>query len=214
MKTKQCPICSKNFDPGPPSLKRIYCGLTCKHEGQRQKLRTGKPKQCPVCDMEFYVSPSKTRRCCSLKCSKEWTLLTKPICIVCGRPCNTGTRYCSMWCMSQSYKIRLRGPDNPNWKGGPDQRINSGVPQWLRMEVLKRDACTCQDCGVQCGNQLLHLHHIQPWINEKTRYDPENLETLCFSCHWIGKHGYKFNETMRNFARKTGCGIKYLDPAG
>lgn len=52
----------------------------------------------------------------------------------------------------------------------------------MRLEILQRDAFTCQGCGDK--ESTLHVHHIyytpgaEPWEE-----DAENLMTLCETCH-------------------------------
>ena len=57
-------------------------------------------------------------------------------------------------------------------------------PRWQkkRLEILKRDHWTCQECGDK--KSTLHVHHIyyeenkMPW-----EYKNNSLITLCGSCH-------------------------------
>lgn len=57
-------------------------------------------------------------------------------------------------------------------------------PKWQRkrLEILERDAFTCQDCG--SSTNTLHVHHtyyerkLKPWD-----YPNESLRTLCETCH-------------------------------
>lgn len=44
----------------------------------------------------------------------------------------------------------------------------------------------CAACGY---DKDIQVHHIQPWhINERLRYDSENLVTLCQPCHFRYGH--------------------------
>lgn len=51
--------------------------------------------------------------------------------------------------------------------------------------VRKRDKWQCQRCGKQYreGDQGLHCSHFYGRTRESTRFDPENCDALCFSCH-------------------------------
>ncbi len=58
-----------------------------------------------------------------------------------------------------------------------------------RKKILKRDKYTCQDCGDRrkftdlfFGKLELHIHHKKP-VAEGGTNAPDNLITLCFSCH-------------------------------
>jgi len=60
-------------------------------------------------------------------------------------------------------------------------------PNWdeLSSKIYQRDNYTCQDCGAQggyAGDVELHAHHITPKSQGGT-HEPENLITLCASCH-------------------------------
>ena len=49
--------------------------------------------------------------------------------------------------------------------------------------LFRRDEYTCQECG-QVGGKL-NSHHIKSWIHFlESRYDINNGETLCLSCHY------------------------------
>lgn len=55
-----------------------------------------------------------------------------------------------------------------------------GRLRWYqREEILERDNCQCQICK---SNYLLEIHHIRHWSKGGDNR-PENLITLCRSCH-------------------------------
>lgn len=59
-----------------------------------------------------------------------------------------------------------------------------------RAEVLERDGHRCQVCGrrgpERGGLATLHVHHIERDPDDVDENDPENLTTLCRSCHsWV-----------------------------
>jgi group II intron reverse transcriptase/maturase len=60
----------------------------------------------------------------------------------------------------------------------------------LKHRVLERDQYRCQQCGCEVDDQDSQMDHIQP-VNCFASYVRasyfENLQTLCFSCHW-SKH--------------------------
>ena len=61
----------------------------------------------------------------------------------------------------------------------PRLRLDPGAYKGLCKEVLNRDAWRCQICG---ASENLQVHHIQS--RSKLGHDsPENLITLCASCH-------------------------------
>lgn len=57
----------------------------------------------------------------------------------------------------------------------------------FRQAILKRDNYTCQDCGLVDDEEdsLLQVHHIVFVKHDRTRmFDPSNVISLCFNCHW------------------------------
>ena len=63
-------------------------------------------------------------------------------------------------------------------------------PRWKakRLEILKRDNCTCQWCG-STHNLQVH-HHYYVWGREPWEYDDKALITVCRRCHkwWHSTH--------------------------
>lgn len=75
------------------------------------------------------------------------------------------------------------GPKNYFWKGGiwPSKYPIEFTPQ-LREEIRERDNRKCQRCYIpeaEC-RRLLDVHHID---GNKNNNNPENLISLCDSCH-------------------------------
>ena len=81
---------------------------------------------------------------------------------------------------------RFTGPDHPNWKGGitPVNRKFRGSPEYRAWSaaVLRRDAYTCQHCGVR--GKKLHAHHIKFAAQyPELRLELGNGLALCVACH-------------------------------
>ena len=79
----------------------------------------------------------------------------------------------------------VAGKLHPRWKGDDFERKDYRGPKWriIRKEILERDGYMCAICGSK--NNLV-VHHIEPYYISKNN-NPENLITLCRSCH-IKKH--------------------------
>jgi len=53
----------------------------------------------------------------------------------------------------------------------------------LRFEVFKRDSFTCQYCGTQAPDVILHVDHIKP-VAKNGKNDILNLITSCIDCNF------------------------------
>lgn len=79
------------------------------------------------------------------------------------------------------------------WKGGisPERQTVYASPEWKSAvkTIWKRDAATCQKCGVKkkdARSLPFDIHHIVSFQNKELRCSPDNLVLLCEPCHyWI-----------------------------
>lgn len=73
------------------------------------------------------------------------------------------------------------GPRCYLWRGG--KSFEPYTLDWtksLKRSIRERDHYTCQSCGAQQGDIAFDVHHID---FDKANSNPENLVTLCKSCH-------------------------------
>lgn len=95
------------------------------------------------------------------------------------------------------------GAANPRYVDGssPERQRLYASAEWkalLRL-VYERDAYTCRRCGAgKKGPRSLHAHHVVPWAgNEALRRDPDNMVTVCRTCHeWIHSNGNAAQEWL------------------
>lgn len=66
------------------------------------------------------------------------------------------------------------------------------ISKRLRFEVLKRDAFTCQYCGKQPPDTVLHLDHIKP-VSKGGKNTLLNLVTSCQECN-LGKSNKELSD--------------------
>lgn len=130
------------------------------------------------------------------------------VCEECGREFRTTVyrqargrgRFCSKLCDDNNRRIRFRGSNNHNWKGGITPAIKSvrnstRYIEW-RDSIFRRDDFTCRECGARCC--VLNAHHKTPFSVIWRRYgiktteqafdcdelwDMSNAVTLCLPCH-------------------------------
>jgi len=100
--------------------------------------------------------------------------------------------------MSKMHKGEL----HPNWKGGIsgksyEECFNMTMIEWKEyaIKIRKRDKYICQYCGKK---RSIEVHHIMP-RHIKIDNHPDNLITLCKSCHIKVEHlTSKFIDQNRN----------------
>lgn len=97
------------------------------------------------------------------------------------------------------------------WEAGILLKPNNYGPNWQqqRQKVLERDDFRCRTCGAG-GSTLLHVHHIRPFRaygyipgeNENYRLanEPDNLVTLCPSCHRRAEAGQQTRSALGGLA--------------
>ncbi len=68
-------------------------------------------------------------------------------------------------------------------------------PERHKRTAFERDHHRCRFCGSDTGN--LHLHHITP-ISDGGSHYPENLTTICASCHRLIHSLFELQETTTN----------------
>lgn len=205
-----CEICNKLHYRTPirtKNSKHYYCSRECKNIGMSKypaKPIKGQNKKCPICNREFYVCAGSysIRKYCSYVCrnkAQENHIIL--ICKTCGEEYKTyhshikwrGSSYCSKICQDIAATKRT-GELSPKWKGGrtsESRRIRASA-QWdkWRDEVFKRDDYTCQICGARNSkdNDIiieLHPHHIKSFAEyPDLRFETENGQTLCSTCHY------------------------------
>ena len=155
---------------------------------------TKKEFVCQYCGISFPDFPCLNRRFCSRRCKNRWWAehrLETVTCPGCGKSFQRSAkrtrqkRFCNHSCYLQYLKT-LRGPKNPNWKGGPSYY----GPGWDQIadSIRKRDK-VCQDCGKTPADNgfPLDVHHIVNFrefdSDFQKAHDPSNLKALCKHCH-------------------------------
>jgi len=189
-----CQHCGKTFEKYPSQAKdgrAKFCSRRCLYESRRDQVTL----QCPVCGKVFCTVSSAKRVCCSRKCMGLWQRdhnnpnwknggATEVVCEVCGKSFRTGPahaegrRFCSRECYGKYLAIQRRGQNNPAWRGG-SANVGYGS-EWtkeLKRSIRERDEYRCAICGISHSNAVHHINY------DKNDNRPENLITLCHSCH-------------------------------
>jgi len=71
-----------------------------------------------------------------------------------------------------------KGKNNPNWKGGISfEPYSKNWTETLKRSIRERDGYTCRLCGHYPAFDIHHKDY------DKLNCNPDNLITLCHSCH-------------------------------
>lgn len=94
--------------------------------------------------------------------------------------------------ISKAVTGKNKGNTNPAWKGGISKRpYPFNFDKELKEIIRKRDDYKCRICGVpqeECI-RTLPIHHID---YNKGNINPDNLITLCYSCHGKTMHNREY----------------------
>ena len=194
-----CPICGKPFFDRAARI-RTYCSRKCKGKA-RTATANLVHSPCAFCGSEFIAQSAagwndrEQQRYCSRSCSGKDIAQTQRlhlrsnqtfICEYCGNPFTRKARHDRTYrfCSRECHWSYNTGENNCSWQGGTDRNYGSNWKH-QRRKALKRDAYTCQECGVI--EDGVHVHHIVPRItfdnDWKAMNKLSNLVTLCPSCH-------------------------------
>lgn len=79
---------------------------------------------------------------------------------------------------------KIMGENNPRYTGYTHKKYKIKQLEWLalRQLILERDNFKCQSCGRTHHEMRLDIHHKIPFRISGDN-SPENLITLCRSCH-------------------------------
>lgn len=185
---RACSVCGKQFnaDDRPNRQPQRFCSKRC------AQLPLG-PRKCRHCKAEF--QPRRTAQpYCSVRCHREATqaVYVTVTCAHCAREFRkrgSNRRQRFHFCNKVCQHKFTRGENSHQWRGGHD--ANRG-PNWIRLaaKIRDRDGHVCQRCGTtEAENgQKLDVDHIIPWRElikhgVEVANDPENLVSLCRSCH-------------------------------
>lgn len=184
--TGNCKNCDKPFPQTrshSASGRKQFCSRACRWNYERLQTPTA---ICEVCGNTFRRSASiflhNAARFCSVACAESsgykkgngnHVPRTTTKCDTCGTEFEHRSTEPRVYCSTKCARNRLIIFD-PQYR-----RIRN--PKWikLREKILDRDGHRCTQCGSTHG---LSAHHLTPW--RLTQDDsPENLTTLCRSCH-------------------------------
>lgn len=83
--------------------------------------------------------------------------------------------------MSKAKIGKWRGCLASNWQGGKSfEEYSVNWTKTLKISIRERDKYVCQMCSEKQNDVTHHVHHID---YDKKNCNPDNLITLCVSCH-------------------------------
>lgn len=117
----------------------------------------------------------------------------------------TKTKIIEWWTPKRRFERSIKmsglmmGENNHNWRGGiSSESYGSEFNDELRDQIRNRDNYICQECGIMQEDleYNLDVHHID---YDKTNNRPENLISLCRSCHM--KTNYNREDWIKYFEK-------------
>ena len=169
-------------------------------------------RNCDECDSEIEVNQyyigKLEHHFCDHDCHTEFQIEQKyDDCEYCGEefeltPVQRMHQNDRHFCSKDHWKLWMSdmqaGEKNNAWRGGKEAYYG---PNWnrVRKEVLSRDSYECQNCSMTRDEHYdqfgidFDVHHIEPLRtfnrNWSKANNPENLITLCRTCHMKAEHG-------------------------
>ncbi|MFA5299103.1 MAG: hypothetical protein WC389_12925 [Lutibacter sp.] len=210
----KCLICGVIFK-SQISYKRKYCSYKCsgiaKIKNKKvENKRKYKIHTCKKCGIKIHKGRVYCKNCSPKNKTKRMII---SYCKECGIKFEHYEKTKRIYCSIKCRLSRLKGSNNPNWKGG--KRTLSEIIRHcdknkkLIKKILKRDNYTCQLCGQIGGNlEVDHIYNfsdiLQDFLNKyvvldinefkyelflialkyKPFWDANNLRTLCDKCNW------------------------------
>lgn len=190
-----CLFCGKSFMRQAYNVRKsinrgttdVYCSRQC---GQSHQAVKNRRRRCETCGKP---TPKKTSRFCSKSCRPKRSMPERLCdwCKVAYQPRSHRSRYCTKKCASKAHSVRMQGSGNSHFKNG----LSYGkLFREMRPIIKARDGHCCVACGVpekfrtwlsggrNHRKSNLTIHHIndKPACNQ-----PENLITICATCHAI-----------------------------
>ncbi len=85
-------------------------------------------------------------------------------------------------------KANLKGKNSWMWRGG-DPNYPVDWTETLKRSIRERDRYICKLCSTQQGDRAFDVHHID---YDKKNNNPNNLISLCNSCHSRTNHNREY----------------------
>jgi len=162
-------------------------GLTDNKTGRF--IKNIKDRECSVCGKIFKPRLDR-QKACSWGCRSGLLSLAfnkkhKHVCPRCGKETMISPSDKRIFCSHQCRKLDMigknTGPQNNLWQGGISfAPYTLDWTKTLKQSIRERDHYLCRICLSPQLNKAHHVHHID---YDKKNCNPDNLITLCNSCH-------------------------------
>ena len=216
---RHCDNCGKYYE----GAGRYFCSMKCSNRVGRfsqETIKKMKESQLARKERDGYLNSPANRKKHSERMKGEnnsnWINRTIDIiCDNCGKKFRRGqyglnrfnkNNFCNQKCKSEWQKENLSGKNNPNWQSGKSfEPYSSEFNEQLKEQIRQRDGYRCQQCfrhqdelfSKKGRPYKLHIHHID---YNKRNNNPDNLISLCNSCHC--QTNYKRDDWIEYFQNK------------
>ena len=146
-----------------------------KINARRKQLYADNPEKAKARAMHYAANPKSMREKYFVFCQQ------------CGKSFRPHVSGAALYCTVKCSSLGRRGENHPNWRGGGPVGFYGSSWKTVAESIRERDGYVCQNCGKQQGEIALSVHHKISLRDFGGDYDaanvPENLITLCASCH-------------------------------
>jgi hypothetical protein len=92
-------------------------------------------------------------------------------------------------------------------------KLKKKLESYVKLEVKQRDSYICQKCGKSLETRNCHASHVYSvGSTPQLQFDPLNMKTLCYFCHFNWWHKNPF-EASEWFEEKFPDRFEYLQEA-
>jgi len=188
-----CECCGRLFTVRPSEAEKgegRFCSDSCYRVFRREETHVG--RACQQCGKRFTLTRADLAKTPGIYCSRQCRDASrcKPRIVKSCKQCGVEFtvypyveadpgqgKFCSKDCIYQWMSENFRGENSPSWRGGTS--FEPYGPEWtesLRVPIRERDDYRCAICRLH-GKAVHHIDYC------KTNHAPENLISLCNSCH-------------------------------
>lgn len=198
--TKTCPFCGEEFVPKRSD--QVYCKPKCRDAAKWERKKPVLTERiCPICGNSFM--PTRNNHvCCTEQCAFQKIYLEKK---------DVYKEKAKEWRQNNPERAkendrRKREQNKELYRQATEKHHDNARFGGNRALTLEADNYECFLCGSK-ENLIVH-HRDKSGQTDSPNHDPNNLITLCRSCHTLA-HNPRLNTTPHVITTCEYCGIEF-----